>query len=169
MPTGVTPPGPIVVHETNHGMGLDGRILAVFPAGGPIGAISQLGHLRVLQVAFSAGWNGGDLTVTGRAPDGSTISEVFLSTPGAIVIGNKVFSLLTGASQSGVGVAGHADIEVDTKIGVSMKPISFVKCAVDGVYSAFASTDLINGTFDSVANHNNKAIEVWYTTAWPNG
>ncbi len=64
---------------------------------------------RNLTVTFAGGffttnWDGGDVTVYGEDIFGRPINEVFLADPGSTVIGSKIFSRVTSAVKSTIGV-----------------------------------------------------------------
>jgi hypothetical protein len=132
---------------------------------------AQPGHPRVLDVVFAAGWEGGDVTVTGVKPDGSAQTETFTSPGigGGTVSGTKPFALIDdpgGITNSATGGAADlATVQTAAGIGVATVPfLALVKLSVDGADEAATSVSLANGYFvPTTSPDGTKTYEVWYT------
>lgn len=74
---------------------------------------------RNLQCVFDAGWQGGDVTVTGTDQFAAVISEVFTAVAGTTVEGNKVFASITGAAKTTMaGTTDAVNLQTGTKLGI---------------------------------------------------
>lgn len=74
---------------------------------------------RNLKVDFAAGWQGGDVTVTGTDQFDAAVSEVFTTNPGAVVVGVKIFKTVTAASKAAIlGAADTATLLTGDKLGI---------------------------------------------------
>lgn len=83
----------------------------------PFGSIEAWG--RNLTVTFGAGWDGGNVTVTGTDQFGQVISETFLSNAGGSRTGSKTFRTVTGAVKTAIGASSDgASIGIGAKLGV---------------------------------------------------
>ena len=110
----------------------------------PFGAIEAWG--RNLTVTFGAGWDGGNVTVTGTDQFGQVISETFLSNAGGSRTGSKTFKTVTGAVKTAIGASSDgASIGIGAKLGV---PFAFTsgQCFTDGV-AQDATLDTTNYNF----------------------
>jgi len=138
---------------------------------------AQPSHPRVLDVVFAAGWEGGDVTVSGLDPLGNAVQEIFVSPGGGggTVNGTKVFATITtpGGITNSVtgGAADVATVQSAAGIGVTNKPaVAFVKLSVDGVHEAVASSNLGEGWFvPTTAPTGLLDYEVWYTAGHSHG
>lgn len=93
---------------------------------------------RNLTVTFSAGWAGGDVTVTGTNAFGAAVSETFASTPGSAVVGVEIFASITEISKTVVGAgAGTASVGIGDKIGITDAVTIDPAGAVSGVEDGF--------------------------------
>lgn len=133
-------------------------------AGGTISA--QPTHARTIDVVFAAGWEGGDITLDGVAPDGTAQSETYTSPGigGGTVAGIKAFATLSAMTNSAqAGTTDLATAQAGGKLAVGGPVSSFLFCAVDGVREAFGSSSAANGTFSTTtALDGTQLIEVWY-------
>lgn len=80
---------------------------------------------RNLTVTFGAGWDGGDVTVTGQDAFGGDLVEVFASNPGNTVVGTKVFAegVAVTATKAAQGASGDgASIGTGDKLGWGLSP-----------------------------------------------
>ena len=110
----------------------------------PFGSIEAWG--RNLTVTFGAGWDGGNVTVTGTDQFGQVISETFTSNPGGSRTGSKTFRTVTGAVKTAIGASSDgASIGIGAKLGV---PFAFTagQCFTDDVGQA-ATLDTTNYNF----------------------
>ncbi len=119
---------------------------------------------RAVQVAFAAGWDGGNVNVVGTDHFDQAVNETLVANAGNTVVGTKVFKTVTSATKAAVGAnAAGASIGRAAKLGVGSAAIPRVKdfntrgvgsLSVDGVTEA--------ATFDGT----NSAVT---PTAAPNG
>ncbi|MCK6529701.1 hypothetical protein L6R50_19820 [Myxococcota bacterium] len=101
---------------------------------------------RAVQIAFAAGWDGGNVTVNGTDQFDQAVNEVIVANPGATVVGTKVFKTVTSASKGAVGAnAAGASIGRASKLGVGSAAVPRVKdfntrgvgeLSVDGITEA---------------------------------
>jgi len=129
--------------------------------------ITQLSCPRVLQVVFSAGWNGGDVKITGVRNDGATISEtVAAPAGGGTVLTVNAFLSVTYLENLGTFSAGTVDVQTSTKLAICARgsAVTFVALSTDHVREAFSTSAAAYGTFTPTtgpnAAHN---YEVYYT------
>lgn len=110
------------------------------------GPFTNPGVPRSLQVAFGAGWDGGNVNVVGTDQFDQAINETFVANAGNTVVGTKVFKTVTSATKAAVGAnAAGASIGRAAKLGVGTAAIPRVKdfnsrgvgeLSVDGVTEA---------------------------------
>lgn len=75
-------------------------------APGAFTALSFTGPANI-EVVFGAGWDGGNVTLTGTDANGAAQTETITAAPGSAVKGNKVFGTLTGAVKASVGATAN--------------------------------------------------------------
>lgn len=77
---------------------------------------------RSLDCVFAAGWDGGNVTVTGVNQFNEAVSEVYVAVPGTTVAGTKIFSSITAAAKATVGAAADTvQLQTGGKIGIFMR------------------------------------------------
>lgn len=156
-------------HETFGRINADNRTVGTIAENAATATPSeQTAHLRCMNVVFPAGWVGGSITINGVGSLGQAISVVYAFPPGGgTVVGTKTFAVVTNYVNSApAGVPGvTATITNGSVLGVPNFPIvAFIKVCIDGVADSFSTTDIVNGTFDTVGAHvGNHTLEVWYT------
>jgi hypothetical protein len=153
------------VHETFANAPLAGVALATVREDTAAGIITaQPTHARTVDVVFVAGWEGGDVTIDGVAPDGTVQQEVYTSTPGGTVNGVKPFVTITAVTNGTLaGAADLATVQTGAQLAVGGPVSSFLFCAVDGVREAFGASSATNGTFSTTtALDATQLVEVWY-------
>jgi hypothetical protein len=98
---------------------------------------------RNIKVTFEAGWDGGNVTVTGLDQFLTPVSEVVVASAGNTVAGTKIFATVTAATKGAVGSSSDgASIGVGKKIGISVDvEQAFGLLAVDGVSEAAVFDD----------------------------
>lgn len=134
---------------TLNGYSSDSNLLSIDEGTASQSAAGQWGEgLRNANVVFDAGWEGGDVVLTGTAR-GAPVEETFPS-PGAgggTVNGSKVFAnvdLITNTAPSGTGTSAH--VNVGRRFGTTRAPIYAVeKLAVGGDIATPAAVDLVEG------------------------
>lgn len=100
---------------------------------------------RNLEVAMAAGWDGGNVTVTGTDQFGGAQTETFTTGSDVTRVGSKIFATVTGAVKAAQGEnAAGATIGTGAKIGVGIdlsdsSGICFTATAVD-LAATFSST-----------------------------
>lgn len=155
------------MHETFVYPPLAGVALAtVEESAGPGIITAQPTHARTVDVVFAVGWEGGDVTVDGLAPDGTAQQEVYAS-PGAgggTVAGTKAFMSITDVTNGTLaGAADVATVQTGAQLAVGGPVTSFGFVSVDGVREAFGASSAANGTFSTTtALDGTQLIEVWY-------
>ena len=115
------------------------------------------------------------ITVSGTAPDGTAITEVFSFADGLVQTGDVVFATLTSVvltSVTGNGAGDLLDAAWGVKLGVSLPygstGLSIVKLSVDGTIEAAAATDTTNNSFTATTAPNGAHdYEVWYEWTGP--
>jgi hypothetical protein len=135
-------------------------------------ASTQPGHPVTLDVAFAAGWEGGNITVTGVGPSGRAVSETYTASPGSTVTGSKAFATVdaSGIVNSAPSSTGDAaTVQTGASLGLATEGVpTFIMLTVNGVAEAFAATDPANATFQpTTARDGTKTFEVWYSIAAP--
>ena len=119
---------------------------------------------RAVQVAFAAGWDGGDVTVVGTDQFDQAVNETLAANAGNTVVGTKVFKTMTSATKAAVGAsAAGASVGRAAKLGVGSAAVPRAK-----VFNSRAVGELsVNGaTGASTEDGTNSAVTP--TTA-PNG
>jgi len=114
------------------------------------GPITQPTPPRVVHCAFSATWDGGDLTVVGTDQFNAPIADVIADAPASTVAGVKIFKTVTSITKQSVGLLGFASVGVGNKLGLNFHPSSALgvlsvdgtseAVAIDATYPAFAPT-----------------------------
>ncbi len=116
------------------------------------GPVTNPDKPRNLTVTFDAGWDGGDVTVTGFDQFGEVVSETFTASPGATVTGSKVFASVATITKAAVGAsAATASVGTGNKLGVLGKLVNATDAlllvdnaaepaTVDAAYNAFTPT-----------------------------
>lgn len=75
---------------------------------------------RNLSVTFAAGWDGGNVVVTGTDPADQALTETFTAAAGTTVLGVKVFKTVTSATKATAGASGDgASIGTGKKLWIS--------------------------------------------------
>ncbi len=82
------------------------------------GNITQPDVRRNVQVVFSAGWDGGDIEVTGIDQTGDDVAETITASAGATVEGTSSYSLIRRVRNLGTRTAGTADVQTGPKPGL---------------------------------------------------
>lgn len=116
-----------------------------------------------------------DLTVHGKAIDGTTISENFVFAGGLDQVGSKVFASITNFTLN--SIAGNAagdtlDMGYGSKIGVPVPygatGLVVTKLISDGTVEAASATDTTNNSFTpTTAPNGSKIFEVWFGYGFP--
>lgn len=134
-------------------------------------ATGQPTHPTTLDCVFAAGYDGGDVTVHGTAPDGTAITEVFAAGDGVTRNGTTVFALLDAAgsfTSTGTGVGSElATIQSAADVGLAKRNATVVKVSEDGVNAAFtqAAGQITAGSFTPTSAKDGAVdYDVWYTT-----
>jgi hypothetical protein len=132
-------------------------------------ASTQPGYPGTLDVAFVAGWEGGDITVNGKDPLGASINEVFTANPGSTVNGVKNFAFIDASgivNSSTAGAADLATVQTGASLGITTAGTpTFLKLVVNGADEAIAAQDTTNKTFQpTTAPDALKSFSVWYTS-----
>lgn len=133
-------------------------------------ASAQPNRPTTLRVSFASGYDGGDVTVHGSAPDGTVVEETFTAGSGTVEVGTKVFALLdaTGsftADGSGTG-SELATVVAGDDIGLACRNATVVKVTEDDVDAAFtqAAGQITEGSFTpTTAKDGTVDYDVWYT------
>lgn len=115
---------------------------------------------RNLCITFGAGWDGGNITVVGTNQFNQAVSETFVVSLGAVVVGTKIFKTVTSATFT-AGTAGGtktASIGSGDKLGITANVIgAFGKLdlagvgeavTIDATYDAFTPTTVPDGAVD---------------------
>lgn len=158
------------VHETFVYPPLAGDTLATVREDTAAGIITaQAGHARTFDVVFAAGWEGGNVTLDGLAPDGTAQTELYTSPGGGggTVAGTKAFASLTAVTNSVLaGAADLATVKTGGRLAVGGPVTAFLFIAVDGVRDAIAASTPANGTFaTTTALDGTQFIECGYSQA----
>jgi len=159
----------IVRHEPFAGVVAPATALGTIDEGAASASAStQPGHPQTLDVAFDAGWEGGDITITGVGPNGLAVNETYIANPGATVTGAKAFLSIDAngiVNSAPTSTGDAATVQTGTGIGIAAEGTSvFLKLTVNGVAEAFSATDTTNRTFDpTTAPDGTKFYEVWYS------
>jgi hypothetical protein len=115
---------------------------------------------RNLRVTLAAGWDGGDVEVTGTDQYDDPVSETFLAGSGVVRTGVKIFKTVTAATKSiPAGVTGNgASIGTGDKLGVVgdiagptgvlLVGVTPEAVVVDDTYDAFTPTSAPDGAKD---------------------
>jgi len=113
--------------------------------------------IRNLVVDFSAGWDGGDVTVIGTDQfSDAPVTEVFIAVPLTTVVGVKIFRTVFSITKGTIGTTGTASVGVGDKLGIqgklvdTLSALSFVDNAaepatLDATYNGYLPTTLPNG------------------------
>jgi len=127
-------------------------------------------HPTTLDVVFAAGFDAGDVTVSGTAPDGTAITEVFATGASATRNGTKVFATLdaVGAFTCDAGGTGSetATIQSGGDLGLAEPNATVTKLSAGGVNEAFtqAAGQITAGSVTpTTAKDGATVYEVWYT------
>lgn len=156
-------------HETFVYPPLAGVALATVEESAADGIITgQPTHARTVDVVFAAGWEGGDITIDGLAPDGSEQQEVYTS-PGAgggTVNGAKAFLTITAVTNGTLGgTTDLATVQTGAQLAVGAPVDEFLFVAVDGAREAFGASSSANGTFSTTTVlDGTQFVEVWYAS-----
>lgn len=115
------------------------------------------------------------ITVAGKAPDGTTITETFTFADGLTPTGSKIFASITSwtiNSIVGDGSGDTLDVGYGSKIGVPVMygatglVITNLQC--DGTVEAASATDQTNNSFTSTTAPNGTRIfRVWFGYGFP--
>ena len=117
-----------------------------------------------------AGIDAFTVTVTGTAPDGTTVTEAFVFAGGLDQVGSVVFASITSivlTALNGAGAGDTLDIGYGSKIGLPVPygstSLSIIKLVVAGTEEAASATDATNNSFTpTTAPDGTKDFEVWY-------
>lgn len=100
---------------------------------------------RNVKAVFQAGWDGGDITVVGTDVADAANTEVIADTPGATVVGTKVFKTVTSITKELIGVtANTCSIGIGVKLGLTSTPAE-----KNGILTRDGASEL--GTWDETA------------------
>jgi len=95
---------------------------------------------RNVQVVFSAGWDGGDIEVTGVTCDGSVATDTIADPGGAGTVQGAVgFLFITGITNDGTWSAGTVDVQFGLYLAV---PVNSMTPTLAQVIDTFAGTDM---------------------------
>ena len=130
---------------------------------------------RSVTVTFAAGWDGGNVTVSGQDGFGNALAVVVASNPAGTSETDEVFATVTSATKSAVGVAADAaSIGTGTKLGWGSSPGIMTGFAVgilsvDGVTEA-ATWDANGaagrqGVTPTTAPNGAHAYRAWFPTS----
>jgi hypothetical protein len=121
---------------------------------------------RNVQVVFSAGWDGGDIEVTGTDMTGVSATETITASAGSTVQGTKAYADITRIRNLGTHSTGTVDIEEGVHLGVPVggktpTAVSIVDLAAGNVAGAtLSSVGLVdlnasppNGTRDYLVSY----------------
>lgn len=116
-----------------------------------------------------------DLTVAGKAPDGTTITENFVFAGGLDQVGSKIFASITSWTLN--SIAGNAagdtlDVGYGAKLGLPVpygaQSLVITKLIADGSVEAASATDQTNNSFTpTTAPNGSKVFEVWFGYGFP--
>ncbi len=112
------------------------------------GPITNPDKPRNAVVDFSAGWDGGNVTVNGTDQFNAVINEVFTAVPATTVVGAKIFKTVTSITKATVGTTGSASVGTGDKLGFAGKLVDAVNAAllVDNAAEG-ATLDVTNNGF----------------------
>ncbi len=111
------------------------------------GAFTNPAIPRNVQVVFAAGWQGGDITVTGTDQFDNAISEVIADVAGTTVQGVKIFKTVTAAAKElTAGAADTATLQTGTKLGLPLALDAATSAAV--LVAAGATDDVCKGVIE---------------------
>jgi hypothetical protein len=104
---------------------------------------------RVMQAAFAASWDGGNVVVTGYDQFGNPQTDTIVAAAGSTVVGVKAFKTITGLAKTAVGATANAvTVGPGSKLGlpfVFSGPTNAGILATTGVPEA-ATWDQVNYT-----------------------
>lgn len=119
--------------------------------------------------------NAFSITVAGKAPDGTSITENFVFAGGLVQTGSKIFASITSwtiDSIVGDGAGDVLDVGYGVKIGVPVMygatglVVTNLQC--DGTVEAASATDTTNNSFTSTTAPNGSRIfRVWFGYSFP--
>ena len=115
------------------------------------------------------------ITVAGKAPDGTSITEIFTFADGLTPAGSKIFASITSVTISaltGAGAADTLDLGYGTKLGVPLPygstGLLIVNLSIDGVVEASSATDTTNNSFiPTTAPNGTKLVKVFFAYNGP--
>lgn len=82
---------------------------------------------RTLDCVFAAGWEGGDVTVTGLNQFGEAITQAYVAVAGTTVQGTKAFSsILTASKAIQAGAADTVTLQTGGKLGLPVRILDTV-------------------------------------------
>jgi hypothetical protein len=102
------------------------------------GPIVDVDVPRIVTATFAAGWQGGDITITGINALGAAATETIADNPGATVSGTTLWRSVTGISKE--TVAGTTDT-----VSVGIAAVNYYSSAFYG-YDGYGLTVMTTGT-----------------------
>lgn len=115
------------------------------------------------------------ITVAGKAPDGTTITENFVFAGGLVQTGSKVFASITSwtiDSIVGDGAGDVLDVGYGVKLGVPVpygaQSLVITNLSMNGTIEAASATDQTNNSFTcTTAPDGSKLVFVWFGYSFP--
>lgn len=115
------------------------------------------------------------ITVAGKAPDGTSITENFVFAGGLVQTGSKVFASVTSVtvdSITGDGAGDVLDMGYGVKLGVPVpygaQSLVITNLSMNGSIEAAAATDQTNNSFTcTTAPDGAKLVFVWFGYSFP--
>lgn len=115
------------------------------------------------------------LTIAGKAPDGTTISETFTFADGLTPTGSKIFASITSVtwnSGTGNGASDTLDLGYGSKLGVPVpygaQGLVITSLLSNGTIEAASATDQTNNSFTpTTAPDGAKLFFVWFGYTFP--
>lgn len=116
---------------------------------------------RNLTVTFAAGWDGGNVVVTGTDPADAALNETFTASAGNTVTGVKPFKTVTSATKAAEGASGDgASIGTGNKLWISGATMTqkIGLLSVDGVTEAATWDTTYNAVTPSTAPNGSRVF-----------
>lgn len=111
------------------------------------GPITNPPIIRNLVVDFSAGWDGGNVTIVGTDQfSDAPVTEVFAAVPATTVVGLKIFRTVFSITKGIIGTAGTASVGVGGKLGIQGKLLNTADALL------FANNVIEAATLDATFN-----------------
>lgn len=105
---------------------------------------------RGANVVFSAGWDGGDVTIIGTDVEGKETQQVYPALPSSTIEGVRAFQNITEIRYPGAGTAGTFDVEANQRFGfgggsdISIATLSIITALTGGTTRLFTGAGPYN-------------------------